>query len=518
MRKDIKISIFISVIYSILSTLLLDKTIFDFNSLNLRNYIFCKIISIFLSVFLIMKVIDIVNDKEKRKIYLVLLIPSILLFVLLFPGSWFGNDLISLYEKAQTCDFYYHLNYLTSVFYIVSYMIFHVFSSPVILTMLLSVFVFSELICRTNKIFKKKYGYYLLILAFLPHTVFYNYYPNRPIIVGLLYLYLFGNLIFDYYEKKRIDNKRILLYLGISAFLLTIRLETIVLYLTVPICITIINKLKRMECLKLFFVLLAMCLVVSLPQKIHESHLSFIEKSSRNLPTYIAPISNMINDKNFKISNEEYTILGRVLDLESMKKYNSYRDTPCVWMSKNSCIMNYNKKELEEFKKTYIKVVLNNKWLFLQSRFKTLDEAVSIREDFFTSIDLYSNSDEILYGREDTSLIFNNKIRNKSFRLIEGKTRFNIYNTINHFISSLIIPIIIIFISTFMVIKNKNLLLTVLNFSIIIQSGIVFLTAPAGYFMYYYFAYLYTWFILLLFFIEKYKSNGKSKKDKKIFI
>ena len=98
-------------------------------------------------------------------------------------------------------------------------MIFPCTSGAIILQVVLFAFVNAYIIKNCLDIFKSKWVFLLYIPFLLFHTIFYTYYANRPIMFGILYLFLIMYLIINYQKKENFNNKKLLFISIITAIL-----------------------------------------------------------------------------------------------------------------------------------------------------------------------------------------------------------------------------------------------------------------------------------------------------------
>lgn len=521
MRKKINfIFLLISFVHFVI-TFFTDKFIFNTQSLNIINYKSCKILLLIILVFFWQFIYKCIKKEEKYfkylKYFLIYFIPIIFLLFILWPGTWYGADLHSFYSATTTAGYLYYLNYQTSVFYIIGYMLFPCTSGPVILLSILFSVVYSYIIKNLFDIYKTKLVYLFSIPFILFHTLFYVYYANRPIMFGVLYLLLISILIFDYISQNKLTTKKLIFISILTAVVGHWRSESIYLILVIPVLmfITYKQKINVKNVIKTFGLIFVSFIIVCFPQKYDEFKYKTDAPSSRNLPMYVSPLSYMLNfelkGKNIK---KDLSNIDKVLDIDLMKKYASFVDTPSVW-SEGGCIKDYTTKEYNKFKKSYFNVIKNNLPLFIKTKIYTFGVSSSVRGDYFTSIDLYSNNNNLVENRKDTKSIVGYKIRSIAYSIIEGKTNFKIYNLIYKITQNLLIPIIFIMIFFIYSIFRKKLLYFLISGMLLGHTLIVFLTAPAAYFMYYFNVYLVGWFLGIFLIFNFIYKNKKAKFDKK---
>ena len=500
----------IAVIHFLLS-LITDHFIFDFNSLNWFSYVCCKILFLGILFFGWSAIFKYFSKKKnnisKKQIqpraivyFLALVIPLLLILLpLLWPGTWLGDDLKFLTENALTCNFHWRLNYLTTLYYIFGYMLFPTTSAPVILNILISGGVFAYIVSRLRQRFKTRWVWLAIIPFLLPHTLFYLFYPNRPVVFGLVFILLFSILLFDYLAKIKLSKEKFITILCMTAFLANIRSEAIYLIIVVPLLVIFAYHVKFSfkKALKYFGLLLIPFLLLAAPQKIHDAFEN-TPSGYRNLPSYLSPLSVMLVQDDFHASDEDLASIDKVLSVEDMKKYSTPADVPCMWVSE-TCIRDYSDADYQNFKKAFINIISQNKKLFLKAKFATFEIATSINGDPFTT---YEYNDSV--------------IRQQIYKILEGKTGNNLYDALFRAVCNLYIPIIALTIIAIYLIIRKKYFLAAFPFIVLISAIPIFFTAPAAYFMYYFYVYLSGWMAIMyiiISLIKKYQKTIKKHKD-----
>ncbi len=525
--KNINIKLIIITIIHFLITFITDRNIFFFTNINIANYVFCKIILI-LVLYLFWSFIFKLIKKDKNTIsyfkkFLIYMIPITILLVLCWPGNWFGPDVANFYEYAIHGNYLYYLNYLSSVFYIIGLMLFPVPSGAIILLTIFFGIIFSYLTKNLYDIYKSKLVYLILIPFFMLNTLFYTFFANRPIIFGIAYLLLISIILLDKIKKKNLTTKKLIVLMLLTGIVGYFRSESIYLVLAIPLFIFIVYKIKVnfKNIIKIFGFSILAFLIVASPQKLYEYKTKTDRPSSRNLPMYVGPLSYMLT-MNLKGDNLERDLkkIDKVIGIEEMKEYPSYIDTFCVW--NNNCIKTtYTKKEYQEFQKAYFNVIKNNIPEFLLTKTLTFANASCIYGNTFSTKNLYDEKNNMLFNRKDTKPFINYKIRKFTYSFLEGRfddkwqpnLLYRIFN--NLFVAFLIIGIIFIY-----SIIKKKLFYFLLSGMLIGHSVIVFFTAPASYFMYYFNVYITSLVIGVIFLIDyiyykKYKKSYVLEKDNK---
>ncbi len=516
--KKINIKLVIAVIIHFLITFITDRNIFVFSKINIPNYIFCKIILLFL-LTLLWKFMFKLFQKDKNAIsyfkkFLLYIIPIFVLLLLCWPGTWTGSDVDLFYSYAIEGNYLYYLNYLTSVFYMISYMLIPVASGAIVVLTIIFGITFSYILKNLNDIYKSKITYLLIIPFFMLNTLFFTFYANRPIMFGVTYLLLISIILIDKIKNNSLTNKKLFALMILTGITSYWRSESIYLILAIPLFIFIVYKLKvnLKNIAKIFGFTILSFSAISLPQKIYEYTVDYVTLTSRNSAIYILPLSYMLTmDLKGENLEEDLAKIDKVIGIEEMKEYPSFNDTYCIWKS-NCKKTDYTKEEYKEFQKAYFDVILNNFPEFLKTRTLTFIGASGLYNNTFTTKNLYDENNQIMFEREDTRPFITYKIRKTIYSVLEG--RFDEGRSILPYrlLNNLLIPLLIIGALFIYSIIKKKLFYFLLSGMLIGHTMIVFFTAPANYSMYYFNVYLVGLVIGIIFLIDfiYYKREKKS--------
>ena len=499
-------------------TFISDKRIFDFNNMNWKNYISCKVLLLIILFAFWQYVSKLVKkDKEAHKYFkyfVIYMIPIITLFLFLYPGNWFGSDVFNFHYLTIKGEFLYYLNYLSSVFYIIAYMLFPIPTGAPFLVSILFGITFSYIAKNFYDIYKSKLVYLFLIPFFMFHTLLYTFYANRPIMFGISYLLLISIILIDKIKQNKLTTKKLISIAILTGIVGYWRSESIYLVLAIPLFIFITYKINwnLKNIIKIFGICILSFVIVSLPQKIVELKEKTSVPSSRNLPMFVNPLSYMLTqDLQGDNLEEDLEKINNVLDIELMKKYASYEETYCIW-NEGGCIKEYTTEEYNEFMTSYKNVMKNNLPLFIKTKILTFANASGIFVDRFTTKNLYKSDNDFILGRKDTKSLFGYEIRKMAYSIIEGK-KYNEKNPniIWRMTNNLLIPLIIIGLIFIYSIIKKDLFYFLLTGMLLGHTSIVFITAPASYFMYYFNVYI-TGLFLGVVYIVNYFYNKNNKK------
>lgn len=522
MKKKINkmnaISILVALIHTII-TFFTDKMIFELNSINIINYYFCKVLVFVILVlfwrFVFKTIFKRSNDNIKYvKYFLIYILPMVVVLFLIWPGVWYGDDVYNFFNYAINTEYLYYLNYISTVFYIIGFMIFPCTSGAIILQTILFGIICSYIVKNCFDIFKNKLVYLLYVPFFLFHTIFYTFFANRPIMYGICYLFLIMYLIIENKKNNDFNFKKLIFISFVTAVVGFWRSESIYLIVAIPIFVFLIYHLKFniKNILKIGGVFIISFIIIALPQKIEEHRNDTGVPSSRNLPMFVSPLSYMLmqglTGDNLDVDLEN---IDKVLDIKLMTKYGSYTDTPAIW-NEGGCIKKYTSDEYNLFLKSYINVMKNNFPLFLKTKTFTFANASGVYIDNYSSKNLYNDDNDMLFERSDSKALFGYKVRQSTLKIIEGKFRDGQdTNIIYRLFGNFLIPMAFIGIIFVCSILKKNLFYFLISGMLIGHSCILFFTAPASYFMYYFNVYLCGW-VIFIYLVIIYLSNKRRKR------
>lgn len=477
-----------------------DRLMFDFERLNVVNYISIKILLLVI-LMMFFWFLPRLTFLKTRYFWAFVVVFGIV-FALLYPGTWLGSDLALIYDKAITCDFFYHLNYLTTLFYIISFMLVPLPVAPIIFEMLLAVAAFAYVADKTRGAFglKKCYGWVIMMPLLLTHTIFYVLYPNRPILLGLMVLVLLATLFCDGYTKRKTCSKlKLATIILLTAIASNIRSESVYLIVAVPVLFfaTGYIKVTGKSMLKYGAAFFLAFLALAAPQKIYEIGQTAYERQSRNLPSYISPLSLMLNGE-IGITDEEIIAIDRVLDVKSMKEHASKYDVPCMW-NEDNCVRTFDSGEYDEFKKAALSVVWRNKKSFLNAKFQVFEASMALKEaDPFTTYELFDDGGKYELANVDIGPLVDSGVRRKLYAIIEGRSENSLIDSLNRVVGNLLVPILAVVVGGVYLAVKKRWAQAWISAMVVLSAAVVFLTAPAAYFMYYFYVYLWGWYLISL--------------------
>lgn len=511
-HKRIIIAVVLAIITVVLSHIWIQPQIFDMEVVNTRqeHRVMEVILAIFMFLFfdLVIKLISKLIHKDKTyKVWLInflvyAMIMTIVL-IMIWPGRWVWDEFFIL-DSVVSSKINIWQSYLTVIYMSLCLMIIPLPVGIVIIQMLLMSAIFAYIATKVNERYKNKIiNVILYIFMLTPAILMNNLYPLRLPMYSYIMLLFFAILLFDKMENKKLTlGKFLKLYILIIIMILW-RSEGILFAVLAPILMLLVYHKKGINILKtIVLIVINFVIITSYTNTING--LEDWVKNSNNiygLTIYINPLSEMLQG-DLKGKNVEQNLQGidKVLSIEVLKKYPSYLEIPAYWDDSVNLIRADYEKHLPELKKNYIELVLNNLGPFLKARMKTFlstcgmyGEASAIAGGGL--LGHYATSDEVptegMVGKFSTEYKYT-KVINKDLKfavetsLIGGTGNHILYNKIMRVVFwNPLIVIIVVGIAMIISFIKRNWIFLGIFISLLGNAGIIFLTAPANYFMYY---------------------------------
>lgn len=482
----------LSIIVSFVQTLFglyLDRYIFASVAIfSVRYIIFRFILFIFLNFIWYYLFVFIKHIKNKEKNYYCYLIVFLCCFVtysiimlLLWPGNWIGDEKWII-ATAIHLDFNTWQHFITSLFYILSLMI---FPSPVIIV-IIQYTIISAIISYCIGELYKNFGRVSLLIGFLflfPSIIAHVFYPMRLILFGFIEL-LFLFIIYNKRNDEKISVKT-LVFLSILNIVLSVwRTETIFFVVFLPM-ILLVRKYSK-KTLLFFSVLIIL-----------------------SSGTLIMFQNAMINNEGKKV---EYNVTGINYPFTYLLKeeYKNDKDSELIkhintYINVEKAITFYNgdrafwdgnvfeniktDTQFKIFLSDFIELVKKNPKAFIQERFSTFHKTTYTI--YYNGTIKYGNISLIMFNFDSyiKTLPINASLRSNVINLLNANSNNSIINRIVLISYNLYIPIIMIIIMwlfSLTRIRKNNLVLFLISSFLLAQTLLVFITAPGSRFMYYF--------------------------------
>lgn len=466
-------------------TFFTDKTIFlvPMNA-NLTDAIICKILAgvvlffLYYGAYLIIfkGIVPSAKSSNFYKIFLTAL-PYLLVIIAVciikLPNGYLSNDETLIVDGALKLEHYTWFYYITTYFYIVSFMIFPTYLGPIYMKLIIEFFVVGYVVYRIKKTLGKPYGYFGYTLFLLYPVIAYTTSAHRLPIYFLLYIFLMAMLIFDGIDKVDLSFKKALFIVFLGAVLTQWRTEGIYLAVIVPILMLFTySNLRNVK--KIFFLIIGtiiMQYLISIPQNGFVAKEMGAAADDRMKPFYAYTITNMFrNGLDEEKNANDLAIVDKYLSIDKINAINEY----------------YGDINYED-------VLILYKPDFVGVREETditdfFNYANALKRIFKNNIGIFLKTriGAFCYAALPYHIEHGNGIANLGISLIKAI----LYN--------LFIPLIIIILICIYALFKKKWFTFFLTGGVIAHWFIVFILAPASYFKYYFPVYITAYFYLLI--------------------
>ena len=300
-----------------------------YNTSELIRLIIMKLISLMLYVFLWQKIGKIINnirykdDKTLKmlKYFFINFGINIVLLILTWPGIWRWDE-FNILHHVSFYKLEYWQNYMTSIFYLLSYMLIPVPSGVIIIQMAVASGIVSYIIYNFSKIFKNSKLIYLLYIPFLLLPVLdHNLYPLRLTLYSYIELLLICQMIFI--KKLGKCEKKDFLALSIILIILcSYRTEGIVFMALIPFIYVLMLK-KEIPNIKqrILYIILtfALSLLLIIPQ---ESVYKKTYSGQYEVTSYVNQLHVVVkNELDNNPKSDELKTISKVINMKELMKY-----------------------------------------------------------------------------------------------------------------------------------------------------------------------------------------------------
>lgn len=303
--------------------------------------------------------------------------------ILLYPGYWWGDDAIIYAMATQYLPLYWH-NYLTSLWYMVSFNVLPLPYAPIIVMNLLAAIGFSALYYENAKSDATK-RCYLLYLLFSPYVLFTITSGSRITYYSIIHAFLFLFLLLEYRKQEKISGTKIVILVIASGVVTFWRSEGMPYLVLLPVIVYVIYRTSLSW--KKFMVYLVgfwfLFMILSIPQKMGEEKFYhkdyFIPNTTRSLSVILS------REQTYEGAKEDIENINTIIPIEFIQKnylnvsYQEWND--CNNQGKLTQT-GASKETQEKYIGSYVSLVLHNLDLFLWERFQCFFEANNLQKAY----------------------------------------------------------------------------------------------------------------------------------------
>lgn len=492
-------------------------------------YILAKIIILF---FLIYLYYVLIFAKIKFIKYFVVYFSLMLIVaIIVWPGIWRWDEMITL-GSITDGGLYYWQHWLSSFYFLLCLELIPCAGGICIIQIAIISVIIGNIIYKCNNYFNSKWVNLIFVWVLMPAVIDNNFYPIRSSLSAYIEMYVIFEVLFETLKEEKINPIKNLFLGVLTALAASWRPENFI-YI---ICIPVILLLKQKISLKngISFIVISITLMFSISKiqnfglsrsvELTSANVYVSDKEKYTLSGFIEPLGSLIKGE-FRSNSpdKDLEVIDRAISVDLI------RETSGLYAFWGNGIRDLSRENLAAIEKIYIKLVLYNAPKFLKERLdffintnaiKNSSSQFSYKSELiyedYTFLKNYGTAD--MYEEFKKRYIYNKPVnstlRKNFITLLEGKginsstgssTLFNM--TFYNIAPILFISILILF---YEIRKKRSTIFLILIPTIWIRAGIVFLSAPATLFMYYFSTYLMGGILIILWILFT-KNNNKIK-------
>lgn len=512
-----------------------DKLIFNSSGisvLGVPRILVIKLVYLLFISFGVNKIFNLFLKKhqEERKRFLKYFISYwciMLVFVIsTWPGVWRWDELEILYNMVNW-DLTLWQHYLTSIYYMIGFMLLPLPGGFILFQVtLISIIVAHTIEFIGENIKNNKLCYIMFIPFLLLPSIDQNLYPIRMTLytyIELLYLVIIAKL---YKHKNVINHREIVIVSFLSAILCSWRTEGIFFILITPIIFWTLLKEKVTFRVKIMLTTLSvLCSAVLIyPQNYLANKYG---SDNYKVSAYVEFLDDLIKVEN--VENPMGSELQKIDKVLSVEKFCSSESGEIAFW--NGGVRNgFTDSEYKEFQKSVLNLIIKHMDTYILERIDLLGKTSGLHKNYSNTVwgvmDYYResmdnfNSEQIrkynFFKNEfEYNTPINMQLRKNIISILESRNLEDYNKTIwTYGINfNLFIPIfVVLLVWVNSIFKKKYLRITICTI-LLLQTGVVFLVAPAPYFMYYFPIYLGGYILLCYKLIKKIESRKEKEKS-----
>ncbi|MBO4337004.1 MAG: hypothetical protein J5842_02925 [Lachnospiraceae bacterium] len=450
-------------------------------------------------------------------------------WILTWPGIFKGDEFYTI-RAALSFELSAMQSGLTSMFYIITLLFFPSMASIVFFQLLIICIIFSVVMGDILKAFEGKKRLFFFLPFILFPVIDGNLFTLRASLVGWLFLLLLDRLVMLAAYKKDESGqleraKEYLIITALSGLICAWRSEFIYLIVAVPMLLFFRRKVMGIRiwqsCLCMLMIIV-FWQVFCVPNKIAANG-----QNKYPISLVLNPVANLFTEvedlRGPDVSGDVFTI-NEVVDAAQLRKDASVRNISQYWNIPDVLP----KDQLSRFMKASIRLIVYNPVKFLKYRWQTFAYTNGIYDDGHTNFPGGEDPNALPYltyydFNFGEFFVFSRPmlgyaLREKTIMLLgcrmktETGTKGNIMMPVMY---NVIPVVILLLISLGLMIRYKKHTLTGVIVLLFLQFPLVFLTAPAMFFMYYFCLYLcgYCMIVISLSVAAKERAEKKSKRS-----
>ena len=432
------------------------------------------------------------------KEFLIYFIPLMLLLLCTWPGIFKGDEFYVL-QAVRSLTFSPAQTGITSLFYIACLRFFPSMASISFFQIIIICCIYAYIFSMLKSVYPGRKLFLCRLVCFFLPVLDGNLFTLRATLVGWIFL-LIMCICFYSWKKQLLPTKQLITVSLLCGLIIAWRSEYIYLLLFIPLAMKFIYKKNLKQVFLCFLIILVSFQIFNIPNKI-----ALNGSNKYPISLVINPLGNIFAQEEIRgeTAYEDIMTINELIDVQALRIHPSVRNISQYWNIPDVLP----EDQLNEFMAASMRLILNNFDHFLYYRWLTFMHTNGMVPDEInhptapTSETVYTLT---YYGEDYKNSyyfmrpLFGGKVRNTVINILscrnykEDNTKTNFlypvfYNCLPTFIISLSLMI-------FCLIKKKTIPAFIL-FLTGAQVALIFLTAPAMFFMYYYCFYLSGYFL-----------------------
>lgn len=509
----------------------IQKTYFSVKTITFAIVII-KLLHLIFLYFLCAKIHSLFKQKKETKtkneivislIYFMILI-SILL--LIWPGAWSWDDIVIL-RNAASYELTPWQHFFTGLLHILSLQTIPIPSGVMIIQSLITAFIVGycisnlSMIYGTNKKQIRILQICLIMITLLPPVVMYILAGFRMGMYSYIELLLVTEMIVIYKEQKKVTIKDIIKISFLTIVISAWRTEGIYY----PIFILILYFILGKKVISKKMAIVSISVVMILNIAVGKINNAMIGNNNYSITATTEAVTALVRNSTEE-DKQELEIIDKVIDVQFLKDNLEMSAEIAYW--EEDVVRKYSDEEYSNYLKSYIKLALRHPDTVIKAMWDMFIKSGSgfgensektTRSMFPETIKIYEFGERawerwnsVTSRVEKYKKPLNLELRETVIRFLSGINSGNKLTIIHNIFWNLFIPFTLILLSLIYKLIKKDWFMVVLILAVIARIPIIFITAPAPYFMYYLSTYLCSYVISIIVIFEKIRGLLCEKK------
>lgn len=465
----------------------------------------------YLLYFLFFLTIHMIRKKDKQflsyfKYFCIYGVIMGIFFLMTWPGIFKGDEFYVI-KSALSFTLSPAQSGLTSIFYIVALLIFPSMATITFLQLLIICTIFAYIMKQIRDLYPSRLSYLFMIVFLLLPVIDGNLFTLRATLVGWIFLLIICKLFFAYKHGKLSLTNLVLLSI-LSGLITAWRSEYIYLLLLLPLACLFLKLVNWKKMLLMILIVAISFQTFNIPNKI-----ALNGSNKYPISLVLNPLANLFTEvENLKGPDvyDDVMTINELVDVQLLRRSASVRNISQYWNIDDVLP----KEQLSRFMKAAVRLIVYNPGLFLKYRTLTFLHTNGFYPDEINhpggeNVDAINKLVYYDMDYKDMFVMMNpplgQTLREKCISVLACRHYDKEHTTTNCLLVVFYncVPTLILLLVGFIVslIRHKKDLLCLIILTLT-QVILIYLTAPAMFFMYYFCFYLAGYFVAMLIFLD----------------